>query len=110
MALIPAAYVLVLDLIDRENPGRHRLATEDELHMMFADCTDGAIPGFAQAYNLPMIWDYALREPEELYFEGGDHQTLIRMQRSDVVRMLDDYDGLIMSCTPDHIEYYQSLH
>lgn len=110
MALVPASHMLVLNWLDRDRPGHHRLATEAELDMLFEDCDKGAIPGFASAYNLPMLWDHALREPEELYFEGGDHQTLIRMQQRDFSHMLDDKDALTMSCPPDTLEYYQYIH
>jgi len=110
MALVPAAHMLVINWLNRDRPGRHRLATEAELHMLFDDCEEGAVPGFASAYHLPMLWDFALRESEELYFEGGDHHTLIRMQRDDLIQLLDDADGLTMSCTPDTLEYYQYIH
>jgi len=110
MALIPAAHMLVVNWLDRDRAGNHRLATEDELEMLFVDCDAGAIPGFADAFHLPMLWDHALREPQELYFEGGDHQTLIHMQQKDFIEMLNDQDGLIMSCPPDTLEYYQYIH
>lgn len=110
MAIVPAAHMLVLNWLNRDRSGRHRLATEAELSMLFEDCEKGAIPGFARAYNLTMLWDFALCEHEELYFEGGDHHTLIRMQRDDFVALLEEDDGLTMSCPPDALEYYQYIH
>ena len=53
---------------------------------MFADCAPGAVPvGFG--YHLPMIVDDFLAREPDLFFEAGDHRTLIHMEQAEFHRL-----------------------
>lgn len=55
------------------------LAIEEEVEALFADCTPGAVPAPAQAYGVTVLIDRTLLSLDEVYFEAGDHASLIRM-------------------------------
>ena len=55
------------------------LATEDEVGALFEDCDLGAVPPVGAAYGLSVIVDDGLADAQEVYFEGGDHKTLIKV-------------------------------
>ena len=56
-----------------------RLATEDEATELFPDCSIGAIPALGTAYGMNMVVDDSLAEQPEVYFEGGDHTSLVQI-------------------------------
>src|SRR5689334_12080514 len=78
LALVPASHRIQLGRL-RQYLDRHLgLAPERELTALFGDCEFGAIPAAAAgAYGLPMICDDSLAEQPDIYFEGGDHRSLV---------------------------------
>jgi len=56
-----------------------RLSNERKLPSLFTDCAPGAVPPVGPAYGVPTVWDERLGELPEVYFEGGDHHTLVHM-------------------------------
>jgi Ala-tRNA(Pro) deacylase len=79
LALIPADHYLSLYQLDTSLQRRFRLASENEVTAMFADCARGAVPGIGRAYHLETVVDDALLKEEELYLEAGDHEDLIHL-------------------------------
>jgi Ala-tRNA(Pro) deacylase len=55
------------------------LAREAEIDALFPDCEDGAIPPIGAAYGMNTIVDRGLDNVEDVYFEAGDHCTLVHM-------------------------------
>jgi Ala-tRNA(Pro) deacylase len=88
MAVLPASRKLRLDEL-RSYTGRMlHLATEPELRRRFDDCELGAVPPIGSAYGMETIVDESLMAQPELYFEAGDHETLVHMKTSDFVGLL----------------------
>ena len=56
------------------------LAAETEIQMVFDDCNLGAAPPVGAAYDVPTIVDNSLSGLDKVWFEAGDHQTLVEMQ------------------------------
>jgi len=80
MALLPASHHLRLDAL-RDLLGRQvELAAEEEFTALFDDCATGAIPALGMAYGLGVIVEDSLAKTGDLFFEGGDHETLVHMQ------------------------------
>ena len=80
MAVLPATYHVDFDTL-RQRLGRDvQLVDEDELKPLFDDCEIGAIPPLGVAYGLHSIVETSLVEKGDLYFEAGDHKTLVHMQ------------------------------
>jgi Ala-tRNA(Pro) deacylase len=89
MAVLPASCKLKLGDL-RSRTGRMlRLATEAELRQRFADCELGAVPPIGKAYGMETIVDDRMMTQPEVYFEAGDHETLVRVKTSDFMGLLE---------------------
>ncbi|MGR8948084.1 MAG: aminoacyl-tRNA deacylase [Gammaproteobacteria bacterium] len=65
------------------------LASESELAVLFPDCEVGAVPALGEAYGLPTFIDETIiSRGEEIFFEAGDHQELIRIDAEQLERLM----------------------
>jgi Ala-tRNA(Pro) deacylase len=91
MAVLPASHKLDLQALGRE---LHRdgltLAAERELATLFKDCEQGAIPPLGPLYNMETILDRSLADAREIYFEAGDHLTLICLKGENFQQLMDN--------------------
>lgn len=55
------------------------LACEEEITPLFPDCERGAVPPIGGAYGMLTIVDKSLDAVDEVYFEAGDHCTLVHL-------------------------------
>jgi Ala-tRNA(Pro) deacylase len=81
MAVLPSNCHVRLGALSRELNRSLRLASERQLSALFSDCELGAIPPLGLAYGMTTVMDDRLAEQPEVYFEAGDHEQLIRMDR-----------------------------
>ncbi|HYQ92873.1 MAG TPA: YbaK/EbsC family protein [Candidatus Competibacteraceae bacterium] len=88
VVVVPSPYLVELGLLHRQLGRRLGLATEPELAHLFPDCESGAVPAIGEAYGLETLWDRALWEEPELFLEGGDHQTLLRIRQAELQKVL----------------------
>jgi len=58
------------------------LASEGEIEGLFEDCARGAVPAVGECYGLDTVIDDSLDEQPDVYFEGGDHATLVHMSHA----------------------------
>ena len=79
VAVIPASRRLDYQLLDDLLGEHHELASEDELRSLFPDCEVGAVPALAMPYGLRVLVDESLEGQTDVYFEGGDHATLVHV-------------------------------
>jgi Ala-tRNA(Pro) deacylase len=87
--VLPATYKLKIGELHAFTGRRHlRLVSEEELAGLFKDCELGAVPALAAAYGLEAVWDESLALSSTLYFEGGDHQSLVRVSGADFRKMM----------------------
>ena len=56
-----------------------RLATEDEFKSLFPDCELGAMPPFGSLYQMPIYVDEMVTEVDDLCFNAGSHEQIMRM-------------------------------
>jgi Ala-tRNA(Pro) deacylase len=66
------------------------LAGERDSVPLFADCELGAMPPIGAAFGLETILDDDLLNADDIYFEGGDHRTLVHVQGGDWRRLVRD--------------------
>lgn len=94
IAVIPADRRLdvakVGEALDREL----RLAGESEVSSLFPDCEPGALPPLGEAYGVATLWDPSLAEKPDVYFEGGDHRTLVHMSGGAFASLMSAADRL----------------
>lgn len=91
VVVIPASDCLGLHDLNEQLGRNFRLAEESEIRDLFNDCDAGAIPPIGQAYGLETYLDEQLTSLSNVYFEAGDHETLVRVN-SGVFRSL--FEGI----------------
>ncbi len=79
VAVLPASRRIALGELWRWFHHPVGLATEDEVAGLFADCARGAVPAIGAAYGLRVVVDDSLLHQGYVYFEGGDHASLVRV-------------------------------
>jgi Ala-tRNA(Pro) deacylase len=90
MAVLPSTHHVQLGRLSRQLNTTLRLATEEEVAQLFADCELGAIPPLGAAYGMRTVMDDSLADQQEIYFEAGDHEKLIQMDRDDFLAMMEE--------------------
>ena len=80
MAVLSASHhVDLVALRKLANGKRIRLATEDEFKELFPDCEIGAMPPFGSLYDTRVFVDQMVTEVDDLCFNAGSHEQIIRM-------------------------------
>lgn len=79
LAVVPASHHLSLEMLKTRLGRPVTLASEQEAGKLFPDCDLGAMPPLGDAYGLDVVVDEALLGLDRVYFEGGDHQSLVKV-------------------------------
>jgi Ala-tRNA(Pro) deacylase len=79
LAVVPSTHRVMLGVLQDILDKRLGLASEDEVARIFNDCDLGAVPPVGAAYGVPVVLDESLDDASDLYFEGGDHRTLVHV-------------------------------
>ena len=87
MAILPASRHLHLSTLKMQLGHKVDLATEEEVARLFGDCDRGAVPPVGECYGLDVIVDDSIDAQRDIYMEGGDHTTLIRLDREQFARL-----------------------
>ncbi|MGI9356523.1 MAG: aminoacyl-tRNA deacylase [Rhizobiaceae bacterium] len=74
------------------------LALEEEIIPLFPDCEQGAIPPIGDAYGMLTIVDEDLDDEDDVYFEAGDHCTLVHLSAGEF-RKLTQKSAHVRICT-----------
>ena len=82
LAILPASHHLRLEDLKTQLGLDVELASEYEIEELFDDCVPGAIPPAGECYGLDTVVDDSIEEQPEVYLEGGDHETLVRMSQA----------------------------
>jgi Ala-tRNA(Pro) deacylase len=82
LAVLPASHHIRFSALKSQVGNDVRLASEYEAAELFEDCTRGAFPAVGECYGLDLIVDDSIEEQSEVYFEAGDHATLIHMSHA----------------------------
>jgi Ala-tRNA(Pro) deacylase len=64
------------------------LTPEDQVVSQFKDCDAGAIPALGPAYGVETVLDESLAGQPEIYFEAGDHESLVHLRGADFLNLL----------------------
>lgn len=79
VAVLPASHHVDLGQLGGWLGRTVGLATESETSELFPDCALGAVPPVAGAYGVEAILDDSLTRQSDVYFEGGDHSSLVHV-------------------------------
>ena len=88
MAVLPASHHIRLADLKQQLGLELDLATEHEIGELFRDCAQGAIPPAGECYGLDTIVDESIEEQPEVYLEGGDHATMVRMSHAEFASLM----------------------
>ena len=90
LAVLPTTRHVELEAVQDIVSGPVTLASEDEASRLFPDCEEGAVPALAEAYGLPAVVDDRLCDCDDIYFEGGDHRSLVHISGEHFDRLMCD--------------------
>lgn len=90
LAVLPATCQVELERLQDLVDGPVTLATESEASQLFPDCEEGAVPALGVAYGLPAVIDEQLDSRDDIYFEGGDHCSLVHINGDQFGRLMSD--------------------
>jgi Ala-tRNA(Pro) deacylase len=88
LAVVPASSHVNLDNVRKLVGENVELATEAEASMLFPDCETGAVPIFGAPYRVACLVDDKLERRGDIYFEGGDHRTLVHVSGDGFERLM----------------------
>ncbi|SDI80927.1 aminoacyl-tRNA deacylase [Billgrantia gudaonensis] len=90
IAVLPSSCDADLDKLSQLFNEKVDLASEDEIVDRFNDCDPGATIPVGQAYGLQVYLDDLLRQQPDIYFDAGDHETLLHMSGNEFGRLMGD--------------------
>ena len=81
LLVLPADYHIELESLHKFLGQKVAMVDEATLKEIFSDCELGAVPPIGMAYGIKTIWDpkSSLGKQDEVFFEAGDHQSLVQM-------------------------------
>jgi len=89
MAVLPASSHVALSVLRAATGAESvELAREAEFKDRFPECDTGAMPPFGNLYGMPVFVDASLAEDEEIAFNAGSHNELIRLSYADFERLV----------------------
>jgi Ala-tRNA(Pro) deacylase len=89
LAIVPATHKVRLGKLHKKFDRYLSLADESDIGELFDDCSIGAIPPVGMAYDMDVIYDDTLNKREDIYFEAGDHTSLVHVSRDDFRTLLE---------------------
>jgi Ala-tRNA(Pro) deacylase len=94
MTVLPSIWNVDLKRLEEvlECP-RVRLATEEELAVLFPDCEIGSMPPFGNLYGTPVYVDAMLAKDEEIVFDAGTHAGAIKIRYKDFAELVHPQVG-----------------
>jgi Ala-tRNA(Pro) deacylase len=81
LVVLPSDYHIELQSLHQLLGQEVAMVDEATLGKVFSDCELGAVPPIGMAYGVKTIWDpkSSLGKLDEVFFEAGDHQSLVQM-------------------------------
>ena len=89
MVVVPSSEHVDLAELKRQVGHAFEMATENELGEVFTDCSLGAVPPIGAAWGVDVYLDECLLGQDEIFFEAGDHEDLVRVTGSEFERLME---------------------
>ena len=90
LAIVPASRQVRLEEVGDCLHEPVCLAMESEVSELFDDCEPGSIPPIGEAYGVQTIVDERLEGLHDIYFEAGDHYSLVHLKGQDFDELTAD--------------------
>lgn len=101
LAILPASSRIELAELSAQFGRRPHLATEPEVERLFSDCASGAVPPAGDCYGLEAIVDTSIDRQPEIFFEAGDHATVVHMSGEAFAQLTDRAQHCAFSASYD---------
>jgi Ala-tRNA(Pro) deacylase len=88
LAVVPASHHLRTEWVEQLVGRPLTMASEQDAARLFPDCEIGAIPPVGEAYGQDVVLDERLGGLDEVYFEGGDHRSLVKVAGDAFARLM----------------------
>jgi len=88
LAVLPASRRISRADLKAELGENFAFASENELEQLFEDCAPGAIPPIGECYGLDAVVEPSICDQPDIYFEGGDHATLVHVTRTQFAKLM----------------------
>ncbi len=89
MVVLPSVEHVDLAALRKQLGHGVELATEAELSKLFPDCAVGAVPPVGPAWDMDTYLDDCfLGDDDEVFFEAGDHEDLVRVSGDQFQKLL----------------------
>ncbi len=89
MVVLPAHHEVELEKLRLALQAQDvKLASEEEMRELCPDCEVGAISPLGNLYDLPVYLSTAMLADQQITFNAGTHEDVIRMARSDYERLV----------------------
>jgi Ala-tRNA(Pro) deacylase len=88
LAVLPATHVVHYPDVESHYGTRVKPAAHDVLQRTFPDCEAGAIPPFGMLYGVRTAVEETLLDRDPVYFEAGDHESVVRVSAMDFRSLL----------------------
>jgi Ala-tRNA(Pro) deacylase len=89
MTVLPANRKVVLhDLREITGSDQVKFASEEQFKDLFPDCEIGAMPPFGNLYGMAVYAAESLAENDEIAFNAGSHEEIIRLSFRDFQRFV----------------------
>ena len=85
LAVLPSDRRVELSELRTELGRKPRLSDEAEVGKLFRDCELGSLPPVG--YDITTIVDDTLEQQPDVYFEAGDHKSLVHMNGTEFSRL-----------------------
>ena len=82
LAVLPASRRISRADLKAELGENFAFASENELEQLFEDCAPGAVPPIGECYGLDAVVEPSICDQPDVYFEGGDHATLVHVSQT----------------------------
>lgn len=90
LAVVPSSDRVDLTALQSLLDRRLGLASEKEISQLFDDCDIGAAPPVGAAYGVMTVVDKSLDERDDIWFEAGDHKTLVHVTGAEFGQLMRD--------------------
>lgn len=97
LAVVPSSNRVDLSALQDVLDRRLGLASEAEVSQLFDDCDMGAAPPVGAAYGVMTVIDKALAGQDDIWFEAGDHRTLVHVSGAEFDRLMGDAKREVIS-------------
>ena len=89
MVVVPSAEHVDMGVLRQQFGHAVTMASEGELADLFPDCEIGAVPPLGPAWGVDTYVDESLLTEGEVYFESGDHESVVRVSGDQFERLME---------------------